>query len=110
MPGSSPADIARVGLGAPGTMDIPAGMLLDPPNLPGWIDFPLRDRVAEHCGRPVVFANDAGAATYGEFWVGSGREFNSVVMLTLGTGIGCGIIVDGLSIDGPTATGPNAAT
>ncbi|HEY5311925.1 MAG TPA: ROK family protein [Pirellulales bacterium] len=98
--GLKPEDIARVGLGAPGTMDIPAGLLLDPPNLPGWIDFPLRDRVAEHCGRPVVFANDAGAASYGEFWIGSGREFNSMVMLTLGTGIGCGIIVDGLSIDG----------
>jgi glucokinase len=81
-------------------MDIPCGMLLDPPNLPGWIDFPLRDRVAEHCGLQVVFANDAGAATYGEFWVGSGREFNSMFMLTLGTGIGCGIIVDDMSIDG----------
>lgn len=98
-------DIARTGLGAPGTMDIPAGMLLDPPNLPGWIDFPLRDRVAEHCGLPVVFANDAGAATYGEFWVGSGRDFNSMVMFTLGTGIGCGIIVDGYSIDGQHSHG-----
>src|SRR6185437_3515990 len=95
--GLKPPDVARVGLGSPGTMDIPAGMLLDPPNLPGWINFPLRDRVSEHCGLPVAFANDAGAAAFGEFWIGSGRDVNSLVLFTLGTGIGCGIIVDGIS-------------
>lgn len=98
-------DVARVGLGSPGTMDIPAGMLLEPPNLPGWINFPLRDRVSEHCGLPVAFGNDASAAAYGEFWVGSGRELESLVMLTLGTGIGCGIIVEGISIDGQHSHG-----
>ena len=62
-------------------------------NLKGWDDFPIRDRVSRHCGMPVTFANDANAAAYGEFWVGSGREFHSMVLFTLGTGIGCGIIV-----------------
>lgn len=97
--------VARVGLGTPGTMDIPAGMLLDPPNLPGWTNFPVRDEVSRHCGRPVTFANDAGAAAYGEFWVGIGRDMPSMVLFTLGTGIGCGIIVGDLSIDGEHSHG-----
>lgn len=103
--GLKPGDVARVGLGSPGTMDIPAGMLLDPPNLPGWANFPLRDRVSHHCGLPVTFANDAGAAAYGEYWVGSGRELASLVMFTLGTGVGGGIIVDDVSIDGEHSHG-----
>ena len=98
-------DIAGVGLGSPGTMDIPAGMLLEPHNLPGWQDFPIRDALARHCGRPVTFVNDANAAAYGEYWVGRGREFHSMVLLTLGTGIGCGIIVGDLLIEGEHSHG-----
>ncbi|HVX13389.1 MAG TPA: ROK family protein [Pirellulales bacterium] len=97
--------IARVGLGTPGTMDIPAGLLLDPPNLPGWIDFPIRDRLSEQCQLPVSFTNDAAAAAYGEFWIGSGKSLSSMVMLTLGTGIGGGIIVRDASIDGQHSHG-----
>ncbi len=92
--------IARVGLGSPGTMDIPAGLLDRPVNLAGWDHFPIRDRVGHHCGLPVSFINDGAAAAYGEFWVGSGRDFHSLVLFTLGTGIGCGIIIGELSIDG----------
>ncbi len=103
--GLKPADIRRVGLGSPGTMDIPAGMLLEPPNLPGWNHYPIRDRLSQQCGLPVSFANDAGAAAYGEFWVGCGREMPSIVLLTLGTGIGCGIIVHDFSIDGEHSHG-----
>ena len=99
------ARIVAAGLGSPGTMDIPAGMLLHPVNLPGWDEFPIRDRLAAHIGVPVTFANDAGAAAYGEYWVGSGREFRSMVLFTLGTGIGCGIIIDGVSIDGQHSHG-----
>jgi glucokinase len=91
--GVEPPAVGRVGLGSPGTMDIPSGRLLKPANLKGWDDFPIRDRVACHCHLPVTFANDADAAAYGEFWVGSGREFHSMVLFTLGTGIGCGIII-----------------
>lgn len=100
-----PGDIARVGLGSPGTMDVPAGMLIEPPNLPGWHHFPIRDRVSQHCGLPVSFVNDANAAAYGEFWVGSGREFKSMVLFTLGTGVGCGIIIGDLLIDGENSHG-----
>jgi glucokinase len=103
--GLAPADISRVGLGSPGTMDVPAGMLLDPPNLPGWENFAIRDRVSQHCGLPVTFANDANAAAYGEFWVGRGREYRSMVLLTLGTGVGGGIIVGDEMIEGQHSHG-----
>jgi glucokinase len=99
------SDIARVGLGSPGTMDIPAGMLLEPHNLPGWYNFPIRDRLALHCGRPVTFVNDANAAAYGEYWVGSGSELSSMVLFTLGTGVGCGVIMGDLLIEGENSHG-----
>lgn len=103
--GLQPSEVAGVGLGTPGTMDIPAGRLVDPPNLPGWIDFPIRDELSGACGLPVSFANDGAAAAYGEYWVGSGRGMPSMVMLTLGTGIGGGIIVNDFSIDGQHSHG-----
>lgn len=95
-----PSAVARVGLGSPGTLDIPAGIMINPMNFPGWGAFPIRDRVSEHSGLPVAFVNDASAAAYGEFWVGSGREFQSMILLTLGTGVGCGIIIGNLIIEG----------
>jgi glucokinase len=103
--GLTPDRVARVGLGTPGTMEIPAGKPDKPANLKGWDYFPLRDRVSAHCGLPVTFANDANAAAYGEFWVGSGRGFHSMVLLTLGTGIGCGIIIGELIVDGENSHG-----
>jgi len=108
--GLRPDEVAYVGLGSPGTMDIPAGKLIEPVNLKGprgdeWNHFPLRDRLKHHCGLPVAFENDANAAAYGEFWVGAGREFDSLVLFTLGTGIGCGIIVDDQIIDGQHSHG-----
>ena len=98
--GVDKSEVAYVGLGSPGTMDIPAGMLLLPVNLKGWENFAIRDRLSFHCGKPVAFTNDGAAAAYGEFWAGAGQEMNSLVLLTLGTGIGCGIIVNDFSIDG----------
>ncbi|MGQ9574518.1 MAG: ROK family protein [Thermoguttaceae bacterium] len=103
--GLTPARIAGVGLGSPGTMDIPAGKLVKPANLHGWEYFPLRDRVSHHCGLRITFANDATAAAYGEFWVGSGKDFYSMILLTLGTGIGCGIIIGELLLDGQHSHG-----
>ncbi len=93
-------DIAAVGIGSPGTMDIPAGLLLDPPNLPGWTNFSIRDRLAERLQRPTVLQNDANAAAFGEYWVGAGRDARSMVLFTLGTGIGGGIVVDDRLIQG----------
>jgi glucokinase len=92
--------IARIGLGTPGTMNVASGLLIHPHNLPGWHDFPIRDKLSQAAGLPVTYANDANAAAYGEFWVGSGRDFHSLVLLTLGTGVGCGIIIGDLTVVG----------
>jgi glucokinase len=97
--------VGYVGLGSPGTMDIPNGRLVSPVNLKGWDDFPICERLAAHAGAPVAFSNDAAAAAYGEYWVGSGRSLNSIVLLTLGTGIGCGIIIGDLNIVGENSHG-----
>jgi glucokinase len=103
--GLSMDDVAGVGLCTPGTMDIPRGMFLQPHNLPHWHYFPIRDEVADVFGLPTAFANDANAAAYGEYWVGSGQKFHSIVMLTLGTGVGGGIIIGDLSVDGENSHG-----
>jgi glucokinase len=98
-------DIAAIGLATPGTQDLQAGKLLHPHNLPHWFHFPIRDAVADAFGLPVAYANDANAAAYGEFWVGSGREFHSIVLLTLGTGVGGGIIIGDLNLEGDHSHG-----
>jgi glucokinase len=103
--GIAKSDIAACGLGSPGTMDIPTGMLLEPPNLLGWENYPIRDRLQSRVQLPVTFANDANAAAYGEFWVGSGRDLESMVLFTLGTGVGGGIIIGDLAIDGHHSAG-----
>ena len=103
--GIAAADIAAVGLGSPGPIDLQVGTIVRAGNLVGWDNFPLRDLVAAHCGLPVTFANDANAAAYGEFWVGSGREYDSLILLTLGTGVGGGIIIGELNVEGAHSHG-----
>lgn len=99
------ADIVRAGLATPGPMDIGKGLILRPGNLPGWWDFPIRDRASHHVRMPVTFANDANAAAYGEFWSGAGKQYHSLVLLTLGTGVGGGIIVGDTLIEGEHSCG-----
>jgi glucokinase len=101
----SAGDVLRAGLATPGPMDIPTGMILRPGNLPEWRDFAIRDRASHHVGMPVTFANDANAAAYGEFWRGAGAQYQSMVLLTLGTGIGGGIIVRDMLIEGEHSCG-----
>lgn len=98
-------DVVRVGLATPGPLDLSTGMLLSPGNLPGWWNFPIRDRVSEHCRLPVRYANDANAAAYGEYWSGAASKFHSMVLLTLGTGIGGGIVVGDTLIEGAHGCG-----
>lgn len=97
--------VARVGLGTPGTMDVAAGILLTPGNLPGWWNFPIKNALAEACGLPVTFANDARSAAYGEYWAGSGRVLHSMVLFTLGTGVGGGIVIGDLLVTGEHSAG-----
>lgn len=103
--GVDASDVVRAGLATPGPMDLPTGMILRPGNLPRWWDFPIRDRASHHLGLPVTYANDANAAAYGEYWRGAGTNYHSMVLLTLGTGIGGGIIVGDVMIDGAHSCG-----
>jgi glucokinase len=86
--------IDRLGLGVPGPLDLERGIIVQAPNL-GWRDVPLRDMVADALGCPVVMDNDANAAAYGEAWVGAGRGARVLLLVTLGTGVGGGVVEDG---------------
>ncbi len=97
--------VGYIGLGAPGPMDLKNGLLVAPPQLPSWWDFPIRDCIATLTRRPVSFLNDANAAAFGEFWLGGGKESESMLLLTLGTGVGGGIINDGELINGVNSFG-----
>ena len=93
-------DVAAVGVATPGLMDIPAGVILDPPNLHPWKNVPVRDHVHRAFGLPTAFQNDANAAALGEFWAGAGKDVASMALFTLGTGVGGGIILDGHVLEG----------
>src|SRR6202045_2438532 len=97
--------IAAIGVATPGTMDIPAGMILDPPNLKPWLNVPVRQHVADAFGKPTAFQNDANAAAFGEYWSGAGKGDRSMVLFTLGTGIGGGIILFDRVIEGEHSHG-----
>ena len=86
--------VAGVGIGSPGPLDRAAGVVINTPNL-GWRNFPLRDLVANAVGLPATLDNDANCATYGEWWLGAARNVDNLVGLTLGTGIGGGIVLNG---------------
>ena len=103
--GRSPGDIAAIGVATPGTMDIPAGLILDPPNLKPWKNVPVRQYVQDNFRVPTAFQNDANAAALGEYWVGAGHEAKSMVLFTLGTGIGGGIILDDRVLEGQHSHG-----
>ncbi len=87
-------------LAAPGIISRGEGLVAFSPNLPGWKDVPLRDMVAAGTGLPATLENDANAAAFGEFWKGGDRGIAHLVMFTLGTGVGGGIISDGRLIRG----------
>jgi glucokinase len=103
--GLKPDQVTAIGVATPGTMDIPGGMILDPPNLKPWQNVPVRRSIEDAFHRPTAFQNDANAAALGEFWVGAGKDVHSIVLFTLGTGIGCGIIIGDLVLEGEHSHG-----
>jgi glucokinase len=98
-------DITAIGVATPGLMDIKLGLILDPPNLKPWRNVPVPKFIQEHFKIPVAFQNDANAAAYGEYWIGAGKDFKSMCLFTLGTGIGGGIIADGKVLEGEHSHG-----
>jgi len=87
--------VHRIGVGCAGPVDIKAGLVFRPPNLPGWTRVPLTDHIQRSLGLPTVLENDANAAALGEFRYGAGKGTGSIVYMTVSTGIGGGIILDG---------------
>ncbi len=87
--------VKGIGIGFPGPLDIKTGTVFNPPNLMGWQVVVLKDILEQELGKSVVLENDANAAALGEFWKGAGRGTNSLVCLTLGTGVGGGVVLEG---------------
>lgn len=83
-----------IGIGSPGPLDRATGTVLDTPNL-GWRNFPLRDLISNQMGLDATLDNDANAATLGEWWQGAAKGVETVIGVTLGTGIGGGIVIGG---------------
>jgi glucokinase len=92
-----PADgeLLGVGIGSPGPIDPYEGIVFTQPNMTGWTDVPLRALLAERTGLPVELGNDANAAALGEWLFGVGKGLSNLVYITVSTGIGSGVIVDG---------------
>ena len=88
-------EVCALGAGLPGMVDSINGRVLELSNVPGWKDVGLTKLLEERTGLPVAIDNDANAATYAEWLYGAGRDGVNVVMVTLGTGVGGGLILDG---------------
>jgi len=92
--------LAGVGIGVPGFIRMKEGVIVGSHNLLGFDGFPLRDELSRRLETPVILENDANAAALGEKWMGAGRDVDDLVLLTLGTGIGGGIISGGRVLHG----------
>ncbi|HZQ22771.1 MAG TPA: ROK family protein [Terriglobales bacterium] len=92
---SGASTLAGIGIGVPGIIDLHTGMIRESPNLPGWSDFPVRNEIERRLGTRVILENDANSAALGEKWLGAGKDVESMAILTLGTGVGGGIVLNG---------------
>ncbi|HTU44667.1 MAG TPA: ROK family protein [Bryobacteraceae bacterium] len=92
--------LCGVGIGVPGFIDIDTGIVIGSANLPGFQGFPVRDEIQRQLGTKIMLENDANAAALGEMWRGAGKNVKDLILLTLGTGIGGGIIIDGRVLHG----------
>jgi len=95
------SELHSISLAAAGAIDLDKGLVTLSPNLPGWYDIPLRDIVKDKHGVNTFLINDASAAALGEHRFGVGRGVNNLILLTLGTGIGGGVIINGKLYSGP---------
>ena len=95
MIGEGPLALAAIGIGSPAPIDIEKGLVLSPSNLPGWSEFPIVDLLRERFGVPVQLENDANAAALGEHAYGAGRGYRNLFYVTVSTGVGGGVIING---------------
>ncbi|PWK16406.1 ROK family protein [Tumebacillus permanentifrigoris] len=87
--------VRGIGVGAPGPLDVKKGVFLCPPNLPTWHNYPLLEDLQSRYSVPVLIENDANAATLAEKWVGAARTNDHFIYLTISTGIGAGLYLNG---------------
>ena len=87
-------EIIGIGMGVTGPLDTEMGTILDCPQLPTMNSFPLRDRIRDHFNLPVTMDNDANALLLGESIWGAGKGYRTILGFTLGTGLGCAIVID----------------
>jgi glucokinase len=99
---SQSSSIAGIGICAPGPLDPRTGIVINPPNLPGWRNFPLATEISKAYCLPVRVDNDGNAAALAEALWGAGRGYRNVFCATIGTGIGTGIVFDGQIYHGRT--------
>jgi glucokinase len=97
--------ICAIGISSPGPLDSETGVILSIPTLPGWESFPLKDALEEAFHLPVVVENDGIAAAYGEWQYGAGMGLRHMVYVTVSTGIGGGVVVDGRLMHGRRGMG-----
>ena len=93
-------DLQGVGIGVPGFILMDKGLIVGSNNMPGFDGYPVRDEIEKLLGTKIFLENDANAAALGEKWIGAGKDVDNLVLLTLGTGIGGGIIADGRVLHG----------
>lgn len=84
-----------IGIGVPGIIDMQTGLLRESPNLPGWADYPVRAEIERRLNTMVILENDANVAAFGESWLGAAKDQVDMAMLTLGTGVGGGLVMGG---------------
>lgn len=97
-------EVAGIGIGSTGPLDIDAGLILECPQLPNMHYFPLRRTIEDYFGIPVYLNNDANCLVYGETIFGAAADNKNVAGFTLGTGIGCAVILDKKIFNGSTGT------
>ena len=102
--GMKKEDITAIGMGVPGMIDSDAGVVVTSNNL-GWKNFPIADKLTALTGLPVKTANDANVAALGEMKFGFGGIYQNIILLTLGTGVGGGIVIDGKLVEGNRGAG-----
>ncbi len=93
------AEVLGVGIGSPGPLDRTTGVVHNTPNL-RWQNLPVRDSIADGLGLPATLDNDGNCATYGEWWLGAGRGVSNLLGMTIGTGVGGGVVVNGRIMHG----------
>jgi len=94
--------LTGVGIGVPGIIEKKTGRVIKSPNLPDWLNYPVKEEIERRLQSMVILENDANSAALGEYWLGAARDADAMCIITLGTGVGGGIVMNGDIWDGMT--------